>query len=99
MIEKLKKLYNNLDIDYNKAELYYKNITKIEDWHYNQLIEIYEDNEDLSTDTVIEECHGEHKFISYTNESLNKIDNFIEELNKTIKDDRNININNSSSIS
>ena len=98
MIEKLKRLYNNLDIDYDKAELYYKNITEIEDWHYNQLVEIYEENEDLSTNTVIEECHGEHRFTNYTAKSLNKIDNFIEELNKMIEDDRNISYSNNSSL-
>jgi hypothetical protein len=98
MIEKLKRLYNNLDIDYNKVQLYYKNLTEIEDWYYKQLIEIYEENEDLSTDTVIEECHGEHRFTNYTNESLNKIDNFIEELNKMIEDDRNTNYSNNSSL-
>jgi hypothetical protein len=97
MIEKLKRLYNNLDIDYNKVQLYYKNLTEIEDWYYKQLIEIYQENEDLSTDTVIEECHGEHTFTNYTTKSLNKIDNFIEELNKMIEDDKNTNYSNNSS--
>lgn len=95
MIEKLKKLYNNLDLDYDEVTLCYENLKDIEDSHYEQLIQIYQENEDLSVDEVIEECHGYHKINNYTNESLRKIDDFIEDLNKLIKNDSNkSNINN-----
>ena len=95
MIEKLKKLYNNLDLDYDEVTLCYENLKDIEDSHYEQLIQIYQENEDLSVDEVIEECHGSHKINNYTNESLRKIDDFIEDLNKLIKNDSNkSNINN-----
>ena len=91
MIDKFKKLYNNLDVDYGRVNLYYNNLKEKNDWYYKQLIQIYEDNEDLSIETETEEFHGQHDFLIYTTNSLDKIEEFIISLNKIIDDDNNKN--------
>jgi GTP-sensing pleiotropic transcriptional regulator CodY len=80
------ELYNNLDVNYDRIELYIKNCREIGDWYHKKLIEIYEQNEDLKVDETIEDFHGEHRYLNYTDDSLDKIDNFIEKLNKIIND-------------
>lgn len=91
MVEQLKELYNNIDVNYNRIELYYKNLKEKNDWYYKQLILIYEENEKLSIEKQIEECHGEQIIYNYTNEALIKINNFINNLNKLIDGDNNKN--------
>lgn len=91
MVNKLKKLYNNLDVDYGRISLYYKNLKEKNDWYYKQLIQIYEDNEDLTIETETEEFHGQHEFLLYTTESLDKIEEFITNLNKLIDNDNSKN--------
>jgi hypothetical protein len=93
MIEKLKELYNDLDLDYKLIEEIYNSIEYIDDSNYKLLISIYEENEYLNVDTQIEECHGIHTFFNYTNESLGKIENFINSLKKLINNDKLNNIN------
>ena len=93
MIEKLKELYNDLGLDYKLIEEIYNSIEYIDDSNYKLLISIYEENEYLSVDTQIEECHGIHTFFNYTDESLGKIENFINSLKKLINNDKLNNIN------
>lgn len=90
-MNKLKELYNNIDVDYNRVQLYFKNCTEIEDWYYKELIEIYKLSANLKIFTETEEFHGIHKFQYYTDESLNKIKLFINNLNKLLKDEGNFN--------
>lgn len=96
-VNDFKELYNNLDIDYSRVQLYYKNCTELKDWYYNQLVKIYEESEDLKVNETIEECHGEHKFYNYTEESIEKIDLFENKL-KRILNDKFTNIYNSSNL-
>ena len=86
MVDKLKELYNDLDVDLMKIELYFKNCTEVNDWYYNQLLEIYELSANLPTFTETEECHGVHEFKYYTEDSLDELNLFINNLNKLLKD-------------
>lgn len=97
-MEKLKDLYNNIDVDYNKVQLYLKNCTEIDDWYYKELIEIFKSNAYLPTFIEEEECHGIHKFEYYTNEAQNEIDLFINKLNKIINDNNTYSYNSSNLI-
>ena len=79
MVDKLKDLYDYIDINYDRVELYYKNCLEIGDWYYRQLVEIFIQNSYLPTTTQTEECHG-------TDESVEKIDLFENQLKKLIND-------------
>lgn len=93
MIEKLKELYNDLDLNYELIKEIYDLIEYINDDNYKLLISIYEENENLKVETQIEECHGFHTFFYYTDESLDKIEKFINDLKKLINNDKLNNIN------
>ena len=86
MVNKLKDLYNNIDINYDRIELYYKNCLEIGDWYYKQLVEIFIQNSDLLTTTQTEECHGTQHLTYFTDESIEKIDLFENQLKKLIND-------------
>jgi|688.fasta_scaffold615239_4 hypothetical protein len=90
-VDKLKELYNNLNVDYNRIQLYIKNCTELEDWYYKELIAMYELAANLPTETQEEECHGIHKFKYYTYEANEQLNSFISNLKEILKNEGNLN--------
>lgn len=93
MVNKLKDLYDYIDINYDRVELYYKNCLEIGDWYYRQLVEIYIQNSNLPITTQTEECHGTQILTYFTDESIEKIDQFENQLKKLINDKFNYTYN------
>ena len=93
MVEKLKELYNNIDINYDRVNLYFRNCREIDDWYYRQLVEIYIQNSNLPITTQTEECHGTQILTYFTDESIEKIDQFENQLKKLINDKFNYTYN------
>lgn len=88
MVEKLRDLYNNIDINYDRIELYVKNCLEIDDWYYRQLVDMFIEKTELKTTVQIEECHGPQRITYFTDESIDKINSFKEQL-KLLIDERN----------
>jgi len=94
-VGKLRDIYNNLDIDYDRIQLYYNNCTELQDWYHKQLINIYIENEYLPMISQEEDCHGQQILNYYTDESVDKIDIFNNKLNKILYDKYNNTYNSS----
>lgn len=95
MVDKLKEVYNNIDVGYDRIYLYFKNCLEYNDWYHKELINIYLENESLPVENQEEDCHGTQIISYYTDESIDKIDIFNNKLNKILYDKFNNNTTNS----